>query len=91
MTYYAKINNGVVETVIVADADFVATQPGQWVQTFDDAPAVRFAGIGDGWNGAEFVPAPFDGAVWTGAEWAASTEMQLEAALLLIDMLTEVP
>ena len=33
MSHYAKIENGLVTQVIVADADFVATQTGQWVQT----------------------------------------------------------
>jgi hypothetical protein len=37
MGHYAKVNNGVVEQVIVAEADFfdnfVDTSPGQWIQT----------------------------------------------------------
>ena len=33
MSHYAKIENGIVKEVIVADADFIATQQGQWVQT----------------------------------------------------------
>ncbi len=37
MSHYAKINNGIVEQVIVAEADFfdtfVDSSPGQWLQT----------------------------------------------------------
>lgn len=37
MAHYAKVNNGVVEQVIVAEPDFfttfVDTSPGQWIQT----------------------------------------------------------
>jgi len=37
MSHYAKVNNGLVEQVIVAEADFfdtfVDSSPGQWLQT----------------------------------------------------------
>ena len=37
MSHYAKVNNGIVEKVIVAEADFfntfVDSSPGQWIQT----------------------------------------------------------
>jgi hypothetical protein len=37
MSHYAKVQNGIVERVIVAEADFfthfVDTSPGEWVQT----------------------------------------------------------
>ena len=37
MSHYAKVNNGIVEQVIVAEADFFDTfidsSPGQWIQT----------------------------------------------------------
>ena len=37
MAHYAKVNNGIVEKVIVAEADFfntfVDTSPGTWLQT----------------------------------------------------------
>ncbi len=37
MSHYAKVNNGKVEQVIVAEADFfntyVDSSPGQWIQT----------------------------------------------------------
>ena len=37
MAHYAKVNNGIVEQVIVAEADFfdnfVDSSPGEWIQT----------------------------------------------------------
>jgi hypothetical protein len=37
MAHWAKVNNGIVEQVIVADAEFfntfVDTSPGSWIQT----------------------------------------------------------
>jgi hypothetical protein len=37
MAHYAKVNNGIVERVIVAEAEFfesfVDTSPGEWIQT----------------------------------------------------------
>jgi hypothetical protein len=33
MAHYAKVKDGIVTQVIVADADFIATMPGTWVQT----------------------------------------------------------
>jgi hypothetical protein len=37
MAHYAKVNNGIVEKVIVAEAEFfdtfVDSSPGQWIQT----------------------------------------------------------
>ena len=33
MTHFAKIEDGVVVNVIVAEQDFVDSQPGTWVQT----------------------------------------------------------
>ena len=33
MPHYAKIENGIVVEVISADANFVSTQEGQWIQT----------------------------------------------------------
>ena len=33
MSHYAKVENGVVVNVIVAEQDFVDRQDGQWVQT----------------------------------------------------------
>jgi len=37
MSHYAKVNNGIVEQIIVAEADFfdtfVDSSPGEWIQT----------------------------------------------------------
>lgn len=33
MSHYAKIENGIVTQVIVAEQDFIDTQEGNWVQT----------------------------------------------------------
>jgi hypothetical protein len=33
MSHYAKVEAGVVTQVIRADAEFIATQPGTWIQT----------------------------------------------------------
>ena len=33
MSHFAKIENNIVTQVIVAEQDFVDTQPGEWVQT----------------------------------------------------------
>tara|TARA_R110000824_G_scaffold355995_1_gene543203 strand:- start:341 stop:697 length:357 start_codon:yes stop_codon:yes gene_type:complete len=58
MSHFAKITDGLVETVIVAEQDFVDSLPGTWVQTsyntkgavhydpntgeVDDLPTLRF-------------------------------------------------
>ena len=40
MAYYAKIIKGIVQQVIVAEADFfdtfIDTSPGKWIETFKD-------------------------------------------------------
>jgi len=33
MSHFAKVENGIVTQVIVAEQDFVDTQEGTWVQT----------------------------------------------------------
>ena len=33
MAHYAQLENNIVTSVIVAEADFIATLPGTWVQT----------------------------------------------------------
>lgn len=33
MSHYAKIENGIVTNVIVADAEYIASQQGDWIQT----------------------------------------------------------
>ena len=45
MAHYAKVNNGIVEQVIVAEADFfdnfVDSSPGEWIQTSYNTHAIR--------------------------------------------------
>lgn len=69
-TYFAEIApDGAVLRVIVADASFIARQPGTWVQTWmeDNAPHSRknYAGPGhkfDAGRGAFIAPKPSDDA-----------------------------
>lgn len=51
---YALIKNGVVEGVIVADADFVAGISSEWDHI---EPASGGVGPGWGWDGSQFVAA----------------------------------
>jgi len=74
MAHFAKVDNGIVQTVIVVSnddcggGDFPASEPvgqafiaslglaGEWVQTSYNANfRGKYAGIGDTWNGTEFV------------------------------------
>ena len=50
--YYAKIDsNNIVQQVIVADSDYVATLSGTWIQTdINGVSPVNYAGIGYTWN-----------------------------------------
>ncbi len=79
MAHYAKIVNGIVAKVIVAEADFftdfVDDSPGEWVQTSfnthggvhsDGGTALRknYAGVGFHYDGTGFyAPQPYDS--WT--------------------------
>jgi len=48
MGYYAKIEDGRVAHVIVADASFISSQSGTWVETkMDGSIRNKYAGIGD--------------------------------------------
>ena len=74
MAHFAKVDNGIVQTVIVVSnddcggGDFPAPEPvgqafiaslglaGEWVETSYNANfRGKYAGIGDTWNGTEFV------------------------------------
>jgi hypothetical protein len=51
MSHYAKINNGIVENVIVAESSFfdtfVDSSPGDWIETYvDDSIRKNYAGVG---------------------------------------------
>lgn len=71
MGHYAKVNNGIVQTVIVAEAEFfdtfVDSSPGQWVQTSysthggvhaNGGTPLRknYAGLGYHYDGTGFYP-----------------------------------
>tara|TARA_R110000822_G_scaffold229248_1_gene361523 strand:- start:14 stop:349 length:336 start_codon:yes stop_codon:yes gene_type:complete len=77
MSHFAKIEDGIVTTVIVAEQEFVTTQEGTWVQTsynthcgqhtLGGTPMRKnYAGIGmvyDGTRDAFYAPRPY--ASWT--------------------------
>jgi len=77
VSHFAKVVNGIVTTVIVADQDFVDAQEGVWVQTSynthggvhlnGDTPLRKnYAGIGytyDSTRDAFYAPQPY--ASWT--------------------------
>lgn len=78
MRYYAKINEqNKVEQVIVATLDVVAEYEGDWVETFIDNPTLRYAAIGDGFNGTEFVAPPWRSSIWDATEkrWITPPEI----------------
>ncbi len=71
MTHYAKVKNGIVTQVIVAEPEFfdtfVDSSPGEWIQT-SDTGSIRenFAGIGFAYSkklDAFITPKPY--ASWT--------------------------
>ena len=77
MAHYAKVNDGIVEQVIVAEQAFIDTQEGTWVQTsYNTQGGVHanggtplrknYAGIGftyDSTRDAFYAPQPY--ASWT--------------------------
>jgi len=46
MPYFAKVNNGVVQSVIVADADYISTLDGEYIEAFDDGRRGCYPGPG---------------------------------------------
>ena len=77
MAHYAKVENGVVTNVLVAEQDFVDTQAGTWVQTSYNTHGGQhrqggtplrknYAGVGynyDSTKDAFYAPQPY--ASWT--------------------------
>ena len=71
MAYYAKVSNGIVEKVIVAEASFFDTfiddSPGKWIETsINGSVRKNYAGIGDTYDltkDAFIAPQPY--ASWT--------------------------
>jgi len=85
MSHFAKVENGVVTQVIVAEADFISTgalgDPANWVQTSyntigNQHPEGRplhknYAGIGYTWDGTGFAaPQPY-------ASWSLNQDSYL--------------
>lgn len=52
-TYFAKVENGIITNVIVADKSFVDAQPGTWIETFPDKPGTQYAGVGYAYNSTD--------------------------------------
>ena len=91
MAHYAKVTNGIVEQVIVAEQSFIDTQEGTWVQTsYNTHGGVHtnggtplrknYAGIGytyDATRDAFYAPQPYPS--WTlnddSCLWEAPTAM----------------
>lgn len=79
MAHYAKIENGIVASVIVASQEWINTQPGVFVQTsYTGSMRRNFAGIGysyDEQRDAFIPPRPF--ASWilneTTCQWQPPT------------------
>ena len=71
MAFYAKVNNGIVEKVIIAEAEFfnsfIDDTPGEWIQTYYDGSVRKnYAGVGftyDATRDAFIPPQPY--ASWT--------------------------
>lgn len=71
MSHFAKVVNGVVTNVLVADQDFIDnmldTSPGRWIETFKDrSQRKNYAGIGFSYDfdrDAFIPPKPY--ASWT--------------------------
>tara|TARA_Y100000296_G_scaffold15831_1_gene18584 strand:- start:169 stop:477 length:309 start_codon:yes stop_codon:yes gene_type:complete len=67
MTHYAKVDNEIVEQVIVADAEFVNNLSGEWIETSpNDSIRKNYAGKGytyDATRDAFISPQPYPS--WT--------------------------
>jgi hypothetical protein len=97
MSHFAKIENGLVTQVIVAEQDFIDTQEGQWVQTSYNTIGNthtqgktplrgNYAGIGytyDQTNDVFYAPQPY--ASWTLDNatwtWQAPTPMPTDGKM----------
>jgi len=82
MSHFAKVNNGIVEQVIVAEQDFIDTQEGTWIQTsyntrhnqHPNGTSLRgnFAGVGyiyDATNDVFYPPQPFNSWILNKTIW----------------------
>jgi len=95
MSHYAKIEDGIVTTVIVAEQDFIDSgvvgDPAQWVQTsYNGNFRKRYAGIGFLYNAEldAFIP-PKPHASWVldeaEAAWRAPIPMPTDGLLYMWD------
>jgi hypothetical protein len=97
MSHFAKIEQGIVTQVIVAEQDFINTLEGQWVQTSynthgNQHPNGRplrgnFAGIGyiyDSTNDVFYTPQPFASWVLNQSTWLweAPTPMPIDGVYI---------
>lgn len=68
MNTYAQIDGEIVVNVVIADADWIANQPGTWAQYDDQYPA----GIGWTWDAdaqRAIPPEPDDSLGWDEEAW----------------------
>lgn len=73
MIYQAKIENGIVVDIIVADDNFVNTLPGLWV-SYNESERV---GVGHTYNEVDGFrpPKPYPSWVWSGIRWEPPTPL----------------
>jgi|TARA_B110000263_G_C15302538_1_gene508730 hypothetical protein len=67
MSYFAKVVDGIVTEVLVAEQDFIDTQEGTWVQTYyDGSTRKNYAGTGFTYDSTKdaFIP-PQPHSSWT--------------------------
>lgn len=103
MSHFAKIENGLVVQVIVAEQDFISAQEGQWVQTSynthggkhpENRPLRKnYAGVGytyDSVRDAFIPPKPFDSWILNDDTclWEAPTPMPVDGKFYKWDELT---
>ena len=95
MSHWAKVNNGIVEQVIVITdgaedeyfANFKDTSPGHWIQTsYTSSIRANFAGIGyhyDHINDVFYPPKPYNSWVLntTTWSWEAPTPLPADAGI----------
>jgi hypothetical protein len=103
VSHFAKVVDGIVEQVIVAEQDFVDTLPGQWIQTSyntygNQHPENRplrgnYAGIGytyDAVNDVFISPQPFASWLLTSSWlWEAPVPMPTDGKMYGWDEATE--
>lgn len=77
MSYFAKVENEIVQNVICADQSFIDTQTGTWIETDPNAHGgiglrANYAGIGytyDSINDVFYAPQPFPSWVISAPTW----------------------